>query len=75
MDATLYSTNCPKCKVLETKLTQMGVKFDTVTDNEEVTEVGKSNGILSAPILKVGDKYFDFSNAIKYLKEIANNAN
>ena len=75
MDATLYSTNCPKCKVLETKLTQMGIKFDTVTDNEEVAEVGKSNGILSAPILKVEDKYFDFSNAIKYLKEIANNAN
>ena len=66
---TLYSTNCPKCRVLETKLKQLNIDFTVETDADTVTNVGRSQGILSAPILKVGDEYFDFSNAIKYLKD------
>lgn len=71
MPITLYSTNCPKCKVLETKLTQMGLNFDVINDVETVTSIGKSEGILSAPILKIGEECLDFTHAIKYLKEIA----
>ena len=29
---TFYSTNCPKCKVLSTKLDQAGVKYNINTD-------------------------------------------
>jgi arsenate reductase-like glutaredoxin family protein len=66
----LYSTNCAKCKVIETKLKQANVAFSVITDVDEVTAVGKAHGITSAPILQVEDKYYDFSAAVKYLKEI-----
>lgn len=66
----LYSTNCAKCKVIETKLKQANINFSVVTDINEVTAVGKSHGITSAPILQVGDNYYDFAAAVKYLKEI-----
>lgn len=32
VDITLYSTNCAKCKVIETKLNQLHLGFKTVTD-------------------------------------------
>ena len=49
----------------------MGLNFDVINDVETVTSIGKSEGILSAPILKIGEECLDFTHAIKYLKEIA----
>lgn len=65
----LYSTRCPKCMVVETKLKQLHLNFKVVEDTDTVVAVGKANKINTAPILKVGDKYYDFTGAIKFLKE------
>ena len=69
-DIILYSVNCAKCKVLETKLDQLQISYSLVTDPEIVARVGKAHGITSAPILQVDDIFYDFTRAIKYLKEI-----
>lgn len=66
----LYSTACAKCKVVEMKLKQLGIDFDLVEDKDKVISVGEINGISSAPILEVDGNFYDFSNAIKYLKEV-----
>lgn len=67
----LYSTHCPKCIVVETKLKQAGVEFTVVDDVDKVVEVGNANDITSAPILEADDgKFYDFAEAIKFLKEI-----
>ena len=71
MDIKLYSTNCPKCKVVETKLKQMNIEFVLETDVDTVVSVGREKGIMSAPILQVDDAFMDFTTAIKYLKEMA----
>lgn len=63
----LYTVNCPKCKVLELKLRQKNVDFETVDDADEVVEVGRRQGITSAPILQIDSDYLDFSQAIKYV--------
>lgn len=65
----LYSISCQKCIVLETKLKQAGIKFDLITDQDKVLEVGKAHGISGAPILEVDDTFYDFSGAISYLRE------
>lgn len=65
----LYSTNCPKCKVLELKLKQLNKQFTVITDQDTVVKVGESHGIQSAPILQVGDNYMDFTTAVNYLRE------
>lgn len=66
----LYSTKCPKCMVVETKLKQLHLNFKVVEDTDTVIAVGKANKINTAPILQVGDKYYDFTGAIKFLKTI-----
>jgi glutaredoxin len=65
---TLFSTNCPQCKVLEKKLEQKGLSFEITNDIQELIDLG----IKRAPILKTDDgQYLDFSNAIKYVNEVS----
>ena len=61
---TLYSTGCPKCQVLEKKLIKDGIEFSISDDIDELIE----KGFMSAPILKVDDKFLEFKDAINWLK-------
>ncbi len=61
---TLYSTGCPKCQVLEKKLAKDGIEFSISDDIDELIK----KGFMSAPILKVDDKFFEFKDAINWLK-------
>ena len=61
---TLYSTGCPKCQVLEKKMRNDGIEFDISDNIDELIE----KGFMSAPILKVDDNYFEFKEAIDWLK-------
>lgn len=61
---TLYSTGCPKCQVLEKKLIKDGIEFSISDDIDELIE----KGLMSAPILKVDDKFLEFKDAIDWLK-------
>ena len=53
---TFYSTNCPKCKVLSTKLDQAGVKYNINTDSWypivfSKEQIGKDNiDIIPVPV-------------------------
>lgn len=66
MSIILYSTNCPKCHVLEMKLKQKNIPFKINTDADEMIKLGFSE----APILKVDDKYLGFSEANKYINSL-----
>lgn len=59
MNITLYSTHCPKCKVLETKLKQKNIEYKEITDINEMEKLG----IMSVPMLKVDDNIMDFIQA------------
>lgn len=61
----LYSTHCPKCKILEKKLTDKKINFSLCEDVDTM----KSKGIMSAPMLEVDDKLLDFYNAVKFVNE------
>jgi glutaredoxin len=65
MDVILYSTNCPKCKVLEKKLDSIGVDYTIVTDEDLMI----SKGFSSAPMLEVDGNIMDFGNAVRWAKE------
>ena len=64
---TLFSTNCPKCRVLEQKLNQNGIAFEKSSDIQEIID----KGFMSAPVLKFGDDYMDFVTAVTWLNEQA----
>ena len=65
MDVILYSTNCPKCKVLEKKLDSIGVDYTIVTGEDLMI----SKGFSSAPMLEVDGNIMDFGNAVRWAKE------
>lgn len=60
---TLYSTYCPRCKVLETKLNQKGIEFKIVENIEEMEKLG----IQSVPMLKIDDNIMNFTEAITWI--------
>lgn len=62
---TLYSTGCPKCKVLKKKLDTKGIKYDEVSD----TEIMMEKGILSVPVLEVDNKLLNFVDANKWIND------
>ena len=61
----LYSTGCPKCKVLKKKLDVNGIKYEVVSD----TNVMQEKGFTSAPILEVNGECMDFTKANNWVKE------
>lgn len=59
----LYSTNCPKCKILEKKLNEKNIQYEITTDINEMTNLGFN----SAPMLDVEGKVLDYGKAIKWV--------
>lgn len=66
MTITLYSTHCPKCKVIEAKLKQAGLAYTEFDDIDKML----SMGIKTAPMLEVDGKLMDFSEANKFLRGV-----
>lgn len=62
MKTILYSTNCPKCQVLEKKLTSSGVDFEVCSD----TDLMQKKGFQSMPMLEVDGVIMDFMSAVNW---------
>ena len=63
---TLYTIDCPKCKVLEMKLEQKNVPYQAIKD----IGVMKTLGIMTAPVLGLEDgSILQFADAVKYINE------
>lgn len=60
----LYSTDCPRCHVLEKKLTEAGISFDVSHDVETLI----SCGFDTAPVLEVDGRKMNFTEAIQWVK-------
>lgn len=63
MNVILYSTHCPKCKVLGMKLKQKNINFEENTNIDVMIE----KGFKSAPILEVDGIVYDFKEAIDWI--------
>ena len=62
----LYTTHCPKCKILEKKLSDKSVSFETCED----TEIMKEKGVRSVPVLEVDGTMMPYYDAVKYVNSI-----
>ena len=61
----LYSTHCPRCKVLTKKLQDAGIQYEEVVD----VEIMKSKGFQEAPKLEVNGVVKNFKEAVEWIKE------
>lgn len=69
MNVILYSTHCPKCSVLETKLNNANIEFDLHDDMDELMALG----YLSVPVLNVDGKVMLFKDACDWVNEVGSN--
>ena len=65
MEVILYTTFCPKCRVIETKLKQKGIKYKEITDIDIMTE----KGFMSVPMLEVDNFVMNFTEANTWINE------
>ena len=61
----VYSTNCPKCIVLEKKLVAEGIEFELINSMEEIYDASERYDIKEAPFVVDGDKVYTFLEAFK----------
>jgi glutaredoxin len=66
MKVTLYSTHCPKCKVLESKLQSNGIEYEEIND----VNIMESKGFMTVPMLEVDGRVMDFTKANKWINEL-----
>lgn len=59
----LYSTNCPRCNVIRSKLDQKHIHYSICTDMKEIT----NKGFQQAPVLYTGTSFLDFKQAIEWI--------
>ena len=60
----MYTTGCSKCKILESKLNDKGIKYDICEDKE----IMKSKGFRSVPVLELDDgTTLTYGKAVKYV--------
>lgn len=64
-EVILWSTHCPRCKVLTLKLQQKGIEYTENTDMEQM----KEKGFKEVPKLEVDGVVMDFKTAVEWIKE------
>ena len=60
---TLYTTHCPRCKVLKAKLDSENIDYEVVEGEEAIRE----KGFVTTPLLEVDDKILTFSEAMQWI--------
>lgn len=65
MNIVLYSTKCPKCKVLEAKLKQGNIEYEEIND----VNLMVNKGFTTAPVLEVDGIAYNFKEAVEWIGE------
>lgn len=66
MEVTLYSTNCPKCIMLEKKMNMKGISYSINSDVDLMEE----KGFTEIPILEVDGKILKFKEAVDWVNSL-----
>lgn len=59
----LYSTGCPRCTVLKSKLNSKHIAFEEVDDVDQMEQIG----ISTVPWLSVNGELLEFADAVRWV--------
>ena len=65
MNIILYTVDCPKCKVLEKKLNNANISFETCKDTKLMAE----KNISKLPMLEVDGEMLTFKEAVDMINK------
>ena len=63
MNVVLYSTGCPRCKILKSRLDKKGITYSVVDDVDKML----SMGMVVVPVLEVDGVRMNFKEAINWV--------
>ena len=64
---TLYTTGCPKCKILERKLNEKNIEYNIIEGAEAIHSI-KSFGLSEAPVMTIDDNsILTFGDAVRWV--------
>ena len=67
---TIFTTGCPKCKILEAKLKEKNIKYEEVTNVDEMTAMG----LKQVPWLRIETtetaEMLNFEQAVKWVNNL-----
>jgi glutaredoxin len=66
LEIVFYSTGCPKCKVLKSKLDSKNIEYKTVTDTDEMIKLGMT----IVPFLTIDGEIKDFKESVDYINSL-----
>lgn len=66
MNVIMYTTHCPRCEVLKTKLLNKKIAFEEETSIVKMKELGIDN----VPVLNINGTLKNFIEAIKWINEV-----
>lgn len=66
MNVIMYTTHCPRCEVLKTKLLNKKITFEEETSVVKMKELGIDN----VPVLSINGDLKNFTEAIKWINEV-----
>lgn len=61
----LYSTDCPRCKILKNKLKDKNISYIEKNSVDEMISLG----ITQVPVLSIDGQMYDFLQAVKWINE------
>ena len=61
---TLYTTHCPKCKIVTAKLNEKGIPYEEVDDVNTMI----SKKIMTAPYLEVDGELKNFKESMEWIR-------
>lgn len=61
----LYTIDCPRCKILEQKLVEANIEFETCRDKA----IMMARGFDLLPLLEVDGELMGFKEAVDWIKE------
>ena len=63
-NVVLYSSNCPRCVILETKLKQKNINFSIKNSEDDLQKLFEE-GFREMPVLEVDGTKYTFGEAVK----------
>ena len=67
MNIIIYSTGCPKCRVIEKKLQLLKLPYTKISNIEEMTR----RGFKSAPMTEVDGQLYNFKEMCDWISQQA----
>ena len=64
----LYSTNCPRCNVLEKKLIQKNINFTKIIDFDPKKLIDL--GFSTAPVCCIDNNWYDYKDTLNYINNM-----